>query len=118
MSACGSHVDTLRRYSRRLLIPLLAPGPWPMKTLFPHQKLDWTITHLEERLQQSPGDPGLRTELARALLASGLFHRGGERACSLALNTARKVLNDDPASVEALVIAGMSLVSRASSRRS
>ena len=81
-----------------------------MKTLFPHQKLEWTINHIDETLGQTPGDPALRTELARALLSSGLFHRGGERACSRALSTARKVLNEDPASVEALVIAGMALV--------
>ena len=81
-----------------------------MKTLFPHQKLDWTIAHLEEQLGQASGDPGLRVELARALLASGLFHRGGERACSRALVAARKALNDDPASAEALVLAGMALL--------
>ncbi|MFT4979038.1 MAG: tetratricopeptide (TPR) repeat protein [Myxococcota bacterium] len=81
-----------------------------MKTLFPHQKLEWTISHLEEQLVQTPGDPAMRVELARSLLSSGLFHRGGEQACSRALGTARKVLNDDPASVEALVIAGMALV--------
>jgi len=49
-------------------------------------------------------------EYARALLSSGLFHRGGEPACSRALNTARKILNDDPVSVQALVIAGLSLI--------
>jgi len=81
-----------------------------MKTLFPHQKLEWTITHLEEQLGQTSSDPALRAELARALLSSGLFHKGGEQACSRALATARKVLNDDPASTEALVIAGLALV--------
>lgn len=81
-----------------------------MKTLFPHQKLDWTISHLEEQVEQTSSDPGLRVELARALLSAGLFHRGGEQACSQALSNARKVLNDDPASVEALVLAGMALV--------
>lgn len=81
-----------------------------MKTLFPHQKLEWSISHLDDQLAKTPGDPALRTELARALLSSGLFHRGGEQACSRALSTARKVLNDDPASVDALVLAGMALV--------
>jgi tetratricopeptide (TPR) repeat protein len=80
-------------------------------SLFPHQKLDWTISTLQEKLDRTPSDPGYRVEVARAQLSSGLFHRGGERACSAALSTARKVLNDDPANVEALVIAGLALVS-------
>src|SRR5687767_727196 len=81
-----------------------------MKTLFPHQKLDWIIDSLEEKLRKSPADPAPRVELALALLSSGLFHRGGERACTKALAMARKVLNDDPAAAQALVIAGLSLV--------
>ena len=56
--------------------------------LFPHQKLDWTINTLQEKLSRNPGDPGYRVEKARAQLSSGLFHRGGERACSQASKSA------------------------------
>lgn len=81
-----------------------------MKTLFPHQKLDWTISNLQEKLVKNPADPGYRVELARAMLSRGLFHRGGEQACSRALSVTRKILNEDPACVEALVLSGLALV--------
>ncbi len=81
-----------------------------MRSLFPHQKLDWTISRLEESTAKSPEDPALRLELARGLLSRGLFHHGGEAECNRALGVARKVLQDDPVSAEALVIAGFGLV--------
>lgn len=81
-----------------------------MRSLFPHQKLDWTISRLEESTGRSPDDPALRVELARAVLSRGLFHQGGERECNRALSLARRALQDDPSSPEGLVIAGFSLV--------
>ena len=81
-----------------------------MTTMFPHQKLDWSIGRLEESLRKNPEDPAARLELARAVLSRGLFHGGGERECNHALSHARRVLQDDPASVEALVIAGTALI--------
>ncbi|MEL6346066.1 MAG: tetratricopeptide repeat protein [Myxococcota bacterium] len=82
-----------------------------MKSLFPHQKLDWTVSHLRETLAQRPNDPSVRLELSRALVSQAVFHNGGERAASQALGLTRKVLNDDPTSADALVLAGMALVS-------
>ncbi len=81
-----------------------------MRSLFPHQKLDWTISRLEESTSRTPEDPALRLELARALLSRGLFHQGGEAECNRALGVARKVLQDDPVSVDGLVIAGLALI--------
>lgn len=81
-----------------------------MRSLYPHQKLDWTISRLEEATARSPEDPALRLELARALLSRGLFHQGGEAECNRALGVARKVLQEDPVSVDGLVIAGFALV--------
>lgn len=80
------------------------------QSLFPHQKLDWTVSKLEERAGQAPDDPSLLLELARAVLSRGLYHGGGERDCSQALAYVRKALNDDPSNVEGLVIAGLCLI--------
>jgi Flp pilus assembly protein TadD len=77
--------------------------------VLPHAKLDWTITKLQERLESSPDDPDARLELSRCLLSRGWIHGGGEKACNEALSLARRVLQDDPTSIVALVIAGASL---------
>lgn len=85
-----------------------------MKSLLPHEKLDWTISRLEGRLQAAPHDPAVQLELARVLLSRGLFHAdrsgSGEQACHRALALVRKVLKDDPANVAASVTAGLALV--------
>ena len=81
-----------------------------MSSLYAHTKLDWTISRLEDQLHQQPDDPELRLQLGRAVLSRGLFHGGGEQACTRALALARKVLNDDPASPEGFVLAGHALV--------
>lgn len=78
--------------------------------MYPHQKLDWSAGRLETRLSEHPDDVQSRLELARLCLSRGLYHGGGEVQCSHALQHARKVLQDDPASVEAMVIAGAALV--------
>jgi tetratricopeptide (TPR) repeat protein len=81
------------------------------KSLFPHHNIDWTIARIESKLQNLGGsDPGLRLELSRVLLSSGLFHKGGEGACAKALGQAKKVLQESGESVEALTLAGMSLL--------
>jgi tetratricopeptide (TPR) repeat protein len=80
------------------------------QSLFPHQKLDWTISRLEERVERAPDDPALLLELARAILSRGLYHGGGERDCSQALAMTRKALSDDPSNVEGLVTAGLCLI--------
>lgn len=78
--------------------------------MFPHKKLDWHITRLEKQLQESPEDPELRHELARACLSRGLYHGGGEAWCNKALTHARKVLHEDPGHLGALIVAGSALV--------
>lgn len=81
-----------------------------MTTLFPHNKLDWSISRLEDQIHAAPDDPALRIELARSVLSRGLFHGGGEQDCNRALSLARKALSDDPANAEALVVAGLALM--------
>lgn len=88
----------------------LPPAAAGAHSLFPHQKLDWTVNRLQQALERSPEDPSARIALARGLLSRGLYHGGGERECSLALAEARRALQDDPANPEALVIAGLSLI--------
>lgn len=78
--------------------------------MYPHQKLDWSAGRLESRLAEHPEDVQARLELARTCLSRGLYHGGGEPQCAQALQHARKALQDDPASVEAMVLAGAALV--------
>jgi len=78
--------------------------------MYPHQKLDWSAGRLEARLAEHPEDVQARLELARTCLSRGLYHGAGESQCSVALQHARKALQDDPASVEAMVLAGAALV--------
>jgi Flp pilus assembly protein TadD len=77
--------------------------------VLPHAKLDWTITKLQERLETSADDLDARLELSRCLLSRGWIHAGGEKATTEALGLARRVLQDDPTSIPALVVAGASL---------
>jgi len=79
-------------------------------SLLPHAKLDWTISRLEKAVEERPEDYGKRLELARCVVSRGLLHGGGEAACNEALALSRKVLQEDPASVESLVVAGLALL--------
>ena len=79
-------------------------------SVFPHAKLDWTISKLEERISANSEDLDARLELSQTLLSRGWMHGGGEADCSAALSLARRVLQEDPTSVTALVVAGMALV--------
>lgn len=79
-------------------------------SLFPHNKLDWLISKIEDQVHASPDDPALRLELARALISRGLFHGGGERECNRAFGVLRKVLQDDPSSAEGHALSGLALV--------
>ncbi|MCB9780826.1 MAG: tetratricopeptide repeat protein [Alphaproteobacteria bacterium] len=82
--------------------------------LFPHQKLDWLISRLEDKVHERPDDPQARLELARALISRGLFHSGmrdgAERECNRAFGTLRKVLQEDPGNAEAHTLAGLALL--------
>lgn len=78
-------------------------------SLFPHHKLDWTISRLEERVAATPDDPAARIQLALAKVSRGLYHGGGERECNEALALVRKALADDPANVDGLVVAALAL---------
>lgn len=78
--------------------------------MFPHDKLDWHLKRLEERLEKSPDDGALRLELAHTCLSKALFHDGGEMWLNHALTAARRVLQNDPTSPGAQVIAGMALI--------
>lgn len=79
-------------------------------TLFPHQKLDWTLRRLESAVEKRQDDAATRLELARLCLSRGWWHEGGEAYFNKALTHARRLLQGDGANVTALVIAGMSLL--------
>ncbi|MCO4743738.1 MAG: tetratricopeptide repeat protein [Proteobacteria bacterium] len=78
--------------------------------MFPHQKLDWHIKRLEDRLEKAPDDGSLRLELALSALSKAWFHNGGEVWMNHALTAARRVLQHDPTSPGAQVVAGFALV--------
>lgn len=77
--------------------------------MFPHHKLDWSISRLERRLTDTPDDTAARLEYARACLSMAAFHGGGEVWYNRALTQARRVLQADPSSPGASVVAGISL---------
>ena len=79
--------------------------------ILPHAKLDWTISKLEETVLAEPENLDARLKLAQCRWSRGWMHDGGEVDCSAALQGARRVLQDDPTSVLALVVAGGALVS-------
>ena len=79
-------------------------------SVLPHAKLDWTISKLEEKVSAQPDDLDARLELGRCLLTRGWMHGGGEPDCTAALGLARRVLQEDPTAVTALVVAGAALV--------
>ncbi|MSP55372.1 MAG: tetratricopeptide repeat protein [Myxococcales bacterium] len=78
--------------------------------MYPHATLDWSATRLEARLIDQPDEVSSRLELARICLSRGLFHGQPEVQLPLALQNAKRVLIDEPQSVEPLVIAGAALV--------
>ncbi len=78
--------------------------------MYPHATLEWSATRLEARLAEHADDVGARLELARICLSRGLFHGQPEIQLPLALQNAKRVLVDEPGSVEPLVIAGAALV--------
>ena len=77
--------------------------------MYPHHKLDWTASRLEARLAEAPDDAEARVELARVYLSRGLFHGGGEPQLTLALQAARRLIQENPGHTEALVLAGAAL---------
>jgi tetratricopeptide (TPR) repeat protein len=78
--------------------------------MYLHQKLDWNISRLEKQLRETPDNPSLRLEYAECCLSMAQFHRGGEVWFNRSLTQARRVLQHDPNSPGAMIVAGMSLV--------
>ncbi len=78
--------------------------------MYPHATLDWNATRLEARLAEHPDEVPTRLELARICLSRGLFHGQPEVQLPMALQHAKKVLSEEPQSVEGMVIAGACLV--------
>ncbi len=78
--------------------------------MFPHDKLDWTLKRLEQRLDGASDDLSGRAEYAAACLSKAMFHDGGEMWFNKALTQARRVIQSDPSNTTGLVVAGFSLV--------
>lgn len=87
--------------------------------MYPHATLDWNAARLEARLAEHPDEVPTRIELARICLSRGLFHGQSDVQLPIALQHAKKVLTEDPQSVDGLVVAGAALVAmdRAESAR-
>lgn len=78
--------------------------------MYPHAKLEWTQSRLEERLDAAPDDAEARAELARVCLSRALYHGGGEALAAQALQHARKLVHDDPDDPQGHILAGAALV--------
>src|SRR5690606_12174217 len=78
--------------------------------MLPHDKLDWTLSRLDQRLESAPDDAVARLEFATAALSRALFHDGGEVWFNTALTQARRLLQHDPSSTSAMTVAGLALV--------
>ena len=78
--------------------------------MYPHDKLDWTLSRLERTLESAPDDADTRLDYAVASLSRAWFHDGGESWFNRALTQARRVLQEEPASLTAQVVAGTALV--------
>jgi tetratricopeptide (TPR) repeat protein len=78
--------------------------------MYPHDKLDWHISRLERRVEEHPEDAAVRVQLAAGCYSKAAFHEGRDVWFNKALTAARRALQGDPANVEAMVIAGASLV--------
>ena len=79
-------------------------------SLFPHQRLDWTISDLESKLKHSGGSTTLLLQLMKAHLSKGLFHAGGEKSCSDAVHVGSILLKDSPDSLDVLGLMALALV--------
>lgn len=79
-------------------------------SLFPHDKLDWSLRALEQRVVAAQEDAATRLEYAGACLSKARYHGGGEAWFNRALTEARRVIQSDPGSVTSLCIAGIALV--------
>ena len=78
--------------------------------MFPHDKLDWSLSRLERHLDRNADDASTRIEYATAALSRGWFHGGGEVWLNKSLTQSRRVLQHDPSNVHAMVLAGLALV--------
>ena len=79
-------------------------------SLFPHQRLDWTISDLDSKLKHSGGNSALLFELMKAHLSKGLFHDGGEKSCSDAVHVGSKLLQEAPDNPDVLGLMALGLV--------
>ncbi len=78
--------------------------------MLPHDKLDWTLSRLDQRLESAPDDAVARLEYATAAVSRALFHDGGEVWFNTALTQARRLLQHDPSNLGAMTVAGLALV--------
>ena len=79
-------------------------------SLFPHQKLDWTLQRLERQLEETPGDAEAQLRYAMSQWIRARFGTGAEDDFSRALAVAREVLQQRPGDAAALIISALCLV--------
>ena len=77
--------------------------------MFPHDKLDWNLSRLDQRLEGAPDDAVARLDFARAAVSRAMFHDGGEVWFNTALTQGRRLLQHDPTSTGAQIVAGLAL---------
>lgn len=78
--------------------------------MFPHDKLDWTLSRLDRNLHGGQADLSTRLDFVKASLSRGRFHGGTGQDYNNALTHARRVLHQEPGHPEALALASLALV--------
>ena len=76
-------------------------------SLFPHQKLDWSIQRLDRQLYDDPSDDDLRLQYGTALWSRGHFQGSAESDLVEALAQVEQVLRSRPDDADALVVCAM-----------
>lgn len=80
------------------------------RSLFPHQRLDWMITHLQKKAKQSSGNISMLLNLMKSHLSKGLFHDGGEQSCTEALRQGQKILMEDPNNIDTFALMALASI--------
>ncbi len=78
--------------------------------MFPHHKLDWTLSRLTRQIEESPSDLDARLAFIRASISKARFHGGEATRLNDALTAARRILHHEPGHPEAVLLAGLTLV--------
>ncbi len=80
------------------------------RSLFPHNKIDWKISDLTQKSGRAGGNILMLVQLMKLHLSKIMFHDGGDQDSAQAIRHGKRILQEDPANVDALSMLGLALV--------